>query len=87
MTNPNTTTTIQFLDNLAQRVDIAADEQQQQIDALERLVLNRAALVNIEQDGRKVHFTFMRRGQVHRVTCYADMSMDVAAVRKELLDG
>ncbi len=71
---------------LTQRIDAAADEQQQQIDALERLVLNRAALVNIEQDGRKIRFTFTRRGEVRRIECYADMSVDVAAIRKVLLD-
>lgn len=86
ITNPPKSVTVRFLDDLSKRVDIAADEQQQQIDALERLVLNRAALVNIEQDGRKVHFTFTRRGAVHRITCYADMSLDVSKARKELLD-
>lgn len=72
---------------LKERVDSAADDLQHQVDALERLLLNRAALVNIEQDGRKVHFTFTRKGAVHRITCYADMSLDVRKARKDLLDG
>jgi len=71
---------------LTQRVDTAADEMQQQIDALELLVLNRAALIDITQDGRKLQFTFTRRGQIYRVEAYADMSVDVAGIRKELLE-
>ena len=78
-------TTVTFLDNLSKRVDTAADDLQQQVDALEMQLLKRTALVNIEQDGRKVRFTFIRRGALTRVECYADMSMDVAALRKELL--
>lgn len=85
MTNPLTDPTA-TLGYLAKRVDAAADEQQRQIDALERLVLNRASLVGIEQDGRKVRFVFTRRGAIHTVTCYADMSLDLAATRKVLLD-
>lgn len=75
-----------LVQGLQKRIDTAADEQQQQIDALERLLLNRATLVNVEQDGRKIRFLFTRRGAVHAVTCYADMSVDLAQIKKDLLD-
>ena len=78
--------TTQTLGFLAQRVEIAADEQQQQINALEQVLLNRTALVDIQQNGRKVEFLFTRRGAIHKVECYADMSMNVAEIRKVLLD-
>lgn len=71
---------------IAQRTEAAIDEQQMQIEALEQLVLNRAALVDVRQDGRKVHFLFTRRGAVRQITCYADMSVDVAAIRRDLLE-
>jgi len=41
----------------SQRVDVAADDLQQQVDALEMVVLSRAALVNIDQDGPKLRTT------------------------------
>lgn len=77
-------TTLQV--TLTKRIDTAADDQQAQIDALEQLVLRRAALVDVARDGRKLKFTFTRRGEVHVVECYADMATDVAAIRKALLD-
>ena len=67
-------------------IDAGIDDMQQQIDALEQLLLNRAALVNVAVDGRKVRFTFTRRGQVHQVEAYADMSLDIASVRRALLE-
>jgi len=70
----------------SQRVDVAADDLQQQVDALEMVVLTRAALVNIDQDGPKLRITLTRRGQIHRIEAYAGMSMDVAALRRELLE-
>lgn len=85
MTQPNSVT-VNFLTDLSKRVDAAADDQQQQIDALEQLVLNRAALVAIEQDGRTLRLTFTRRGELHQIEAYAGMSVDVAALRKKLLD-
>ncbi len=81
LTDPSAT-----LGLLAQRVDAAADEQQQQIDALEQLLLNRATLVNIEQSGAKMILTFTRRGQVHRIEAHASMSTDIAALRRELIE-
>lgn len=67
-------------------IDIAADEQQQQIDALERQLLNRAALVSIEPDGNKLRFMFVRRGAPTVVMVYNSLSMPLAALRKELLE-
>ena len=83
MTDSLITDTLGFI---AHRVDASHDDQQKQIDALEQLVLNRTALVDIQQDGRKVQFTFTRRGEVHRVECYADMSMNVAELRRALVE-
>lgn len=69
-----------------QRIDTAADEQQKQIDALEKLVLNRATLHDIRREGRKILLTFVRRGEVHRLTFYSYMAFDIARHRKELLE-
>lgn len=68
------------------RVDTAADDLQRQVDALELVVLNRAALVNVEQDGRTLRLTFTRRGALHRIEAYAGMSVSVDSIRKELLE-
>jgi len=70
-----------------QLINAAADDQQQQIDALEQLVLNRAALISIERvDGRIIRFTFTRRGQVFRCETYGTWDQDVDAWRKALLE-
>lgn len=76
----------QLRDASLRLINTAADDQQQQIDALEQLVLTRAALTSITVDGRKILFTFVRRGAVHQIVTYASMDSDVARWRKELLE-
>lgn len=76
----------QLRDMSLKLIDIATDEQQQQIDALEQLVLNRAALSSITVDGRKLRFTFVRRGAVYQITSYAGMDTTVEKWRKDLLE-
>lgn len=75
----------QVRDMSARLIDTAADEQQKQIDALETLVLNRAMLVNLERDGRKVRLTMVRRGAPTVIELYGDMSFDLAATHRTLL--
>lgn len=81
---------LQALDQVAQfahdRIDTAADDMQQQVDALEQLVLSRAMLVAVESDGRTLRFKFTRRGQVHQIDTYNAMGLDVAEIRKVLLE-
>lgn len=77
---------IEALQRLSERVDIAADDQQKQIDALEQLLLKRTALTNIERDGRTIRLTFVRRGEVHRLNMYAAMSFDLDGARAVLLE-
>lgn len=66
-------------------INAAADEMQQQIDALELLILRRAALVGVVADGRKLRFTFQRRGALHQVECYNAMGLNVEELQRVLL--
>lgn len=72
--------------DLTLRVNAGADDLQQQVDALEQLVLNRAALVSIEPDGRKLRLLFTRRGALHAVDVYNSVSVPLPELRKILLE-
>lgn len=76
-----------FEARLAQLVNTAADDQQRQIDALERLLLNRASLVGVAVvESRTLRFTFTRRGQVHQVDTYNALGLSADEIKKVLLD-
>lgn len=83
MNDPLTTQTLGFI---AQTVETGHDDQQQQIDALEAKLNSRTTLLNIEPDGKKVRFTFIRNGKITAISCYADMALNVGALRKELVE-
>lgn len=72
----------------AERLRLAAelDEAKQQVTAIEQIALTRALLVGIERDGRRVIFTFSRRGQVHRCETYGTWDQPVEQWRKELVE-
>jgi hypothetical protein len=47
---------------------------------------SRAALTNITREGRKLHFTFVRNGELIRVSAMGTWDDDVAQWKKELLE-
>lgn len=70
---------------LSKRVDTAADDMQAQLDTLETVLRQRAVLVSIEQDGRKLRLTFTRNNKVYQIEAYATVDMPVSHWRDELL--
>ena len=77
----------QLRDTLLQRVNIAADDQQAQIDALERALNKRAHLIGITRNGRKVQFTFVRAGRLTICEFFGTMDNDIESWKHELLEG
>lgn len=60
-------------------------DAREQLDGIELRLRERAALISITREGRKLHFTFVRNGSPYRVTCMGTWSDDVDGWKKELL--
>lgn len=56
-----------------------------QIDAIEAAAANRATLISIERNNRKIKFTFHRNNHLTTIETYGTWDDDVESWNKELL--
>lgn len=66
-------------------VRTALETATEHLQGVELRFRSRAALTNITREGRKLHFTFVRNGELHRVTAMGTWDDDVDQWKKDLL--
>jgi hypothetical protein len=64
----------------------ALDLAREHLAGIELRMNERAALVSITRDGRKNNFTFVRRGEIFRITTVGTWDDDVAGWKRDLFE-
>jgi phosphoribosylaminoimidazole-succinocarboxamide synthase len=69
----------------AQAAEAAAAQAKELLEGLALRLEDRAALISIVRDGRKLRFGFVRNGKLTYVECMGTWDDDVDAWKRELL--
>lgn len=74
---------IEFLETELAKTDEALKHAQDHNRAMEKAFKNCATLIDVEKNGRVLIFKFQRNGSVFIVETYAEMGVDVTAIKKQ----